>query len=488
MKYLLQRLAFCVLIFFTSMMHGQWKVESFQIDSPGKQPMWCAGCGASYSLLVKASNQSGTWREEWERKWLFQNGIRFNQQACSEGWMNAHAAVDYVCNSSLGIFYSKKINSPQGTVHRIFLWDGEQERALETIFHDGDDIHPAWDEEEKMLFFASNRSGGNGGFDLYRMHWNGVEWSQIAHLDNAVNSTQDEKFCAIWRSDLYFSSIREEGDWEIFKAPREGAWSLRWQMEAPINSEFDDFQWVPFDDFSGGLMSNRDNNQINLFVLRGETPKKLVYMELEDGYHIEMAGGTCLSSEDPKKNGWLIPINTPLSFVLLDHQNNVVPFGFIIIRDEWGRPLAQGITNERGLWSWSYISATFSPLSLMSTDDLSLLVGGYEKIEVQEINDLNPNISFGQGSSELSIEQMAALDHWADFLINRKLNVKIQGFTDSKGSMKYNQKLAFQRALNVQSYLIKKGVSISQVTVQEEEQEVAHLKSAERKVSLTIMP
>jgi hypothetical protein len=211
-------------------------------------------------------------------------------------------------------------------------------------------------------------------------------------------------------------------------------------------------------------------------------------MELEDGYHIEMAGGTCLSSEDPKKNGWLIPINTPLSFVLLDHQNNVVPFGFIIIRDEWGRPLAQGITNERGLWSWSYISATFSPLSLMSTDDLSLLVGGYEKIEVQEINDLNPNISFGQGSSELSIEQMAALDHWADFLINRKLNVKIQGFTDSKGSMKYNQKLAFQRALNVQSYLIKKGVSISQVTVQEEEQEVAHLKSAERKVSLTIMP
>jgi outer membrane protein OmpA-like peptidoglycan-associated protein len=124
----------------------------------------------------------------------------------------------------------------------------------------------------------------------------------------------------------------------------------------------------------------------------------------------------------------------------------------------------------------------------MSTDDLSLLVGGYEKIEVQGINDLNPNISFGQGSSELSIEQMAALDHWADFLINRKLNVKIQGFTDSKGSMKYNQKLAFQRALNVQSYLIKKGVSISQVTVQEEEQEVAHLKSAERKVSLTIMP
>jgi flagellar motor protein MotB len=488
MKFLLQWTAFCFLFFTTLILCGQWKVESFDIKAPGKQPMWCVGVGKTYSLLVKAPNQSGTWKEEWERKWFVPKNIQIRQHHCSDDWMNVHAASDYVCASSLGIFYSKKINTPQGMLHRIFLWNGEQELAVETMLHDGDDIHPAWDEQDKMLFFASNRSGGNGGFDVYRMHWNGAEWSQIAHLDKMVNSIQDEKFCAVWRSDLYFSSIREEGDWEIYKSPREGAWSLRWQMEAPINSESDDFQWVPFDDFSGGLMSNRTNNQIALFVLRGETPKKHIYIELEDRYHVELAGGTCFNANDPKENSWLIPINTPLSFVLLDDHNNPVPFGFIIIRDENGRPLAQGITNEHGEWNWSYISAAFSPLSLMSTDDLSLLMVADTETDHMLAGDLVPNISFNQGSSELTIEPMRALDQWADFLIDKKLKVKIQGYTDAKGSMKYNQKLALQRAMNVQSYLLKKGVSISQVSLQEDEQEMAHLKSAERKVSLTIMP
>ena len=467
---------------------AQWKVEPYDIDVPANQPLWCPGSGVSYTVLVKSANQSGTWKEEWERRWIFNTDAQ-RMIPLEENWMAAHLAQDFACRTSLGVFYSKKIFEAQRWVTRIYWWDGKEDRPVEDAVHDGEDIHPAWDEKEQMLFFASNRSGGNGGFDLYRIHWNGSTWSQPAHLDKGVNTEKDEKFCSVWNSDLYFSSIKEEGDWEIYKSPRDGAWTLRWQMEAPINSERDDFQWVHFDEFSGGVVSNRLANKVSLLLLNGETPKKKVCFEIESGYRIEWKGAT--QQAESNSTCWFIPVNTSMSFVLYNQENELVPFGFILVRDETGRPLAQGITNEQGEWGWSYITAIFSPLSLMSTDDqsaLMLTIPDHSDYVKEEFGDLIGQVSFELGSSELLEEQRLILDRWADFLKERKSVISIQGFTDAKGSAKFNQKLAFQRALVVQSYLLKKGVSISQIVLDEGLQGTAHMSGIERKVSLTLMP
>ncbi len=45
------------------------------------------------------------------------------------------------------------------------------------------------------------------------------------------------------------------------------------------------------------------------------------------------------------------------------------------------------------------------------------------------------------------------------------MHIEINGYTDSKGSVKYNRKLSLKRAVTVRDYLVKQGVSPSNISV-----------------------
>jgi hypothetical protein len=68
----------------------------------------------------------------------------------------------------------------------------------------------------KDLYFVSNRSGGAGGFDIYRSAWNGTGWTAPENLGPRINSAQDEyrplAFHLYADEDaLFFSSNRPGG-------------------------------------------------------------------------------------------------------------------------------------------------------------------------------------------------------------------------------------------------------------------------------------
>jgi len=70
------------------------------------------------------------------------------------------------------------------------------------------------------------------------------------------------------------------------------------------------------------------------------------------------------------------------------------------------------------------------------------------------------NLHFEFDSSKLQPESLPILDHVADVLkANPKINVTIEGHTDSKGSDAYNMKLSQKRAVSVLEYLVSKGIS-----------------------------
>ncbi len=70
------------------------------------------------------------------------------------------------------------------------------------------------------------------------------------------------------------------------------------------------------------------------------------------------------------------------------------------------------------------------------------------------------NVFYEIDSWQLKQESMTELDNLANLLSdNKNLVMEIGGYTDSTGSVEYNQTLSEKRALSVVNYLIKKGIS-----------------------------
>ncbi|MCX5797576.1 MAG: hypothetical protein NTY77_18965 [Elusimicrobia bacterium] len=90
---------------------------------------------------------------------------------------------------------------------------GAEIRMVPEVAGDGDDTAPYifWRDGLNMVF-ASNRSGGQGGFDLWFSHYGKNGWDKPLNLGPRVNSPQDEFRPSVTDKDLLiFSSNRPGG-------------------------------------------------------------------------------------------------------------------------------------------------------------------------------------------------------------------------------------------------------------------------------------
>jgi outer membrane protein OmpA-like peptidoglycan-associated protein len=171
-------------------------------------------------------------------------------------------------------------------------------------------------------------------------------------------------------------------------------------------------------------------------------------------------------------------------------DGHMVPYGFLIIRDENGRPLAQGVTDKDGKWSWAYFPFQFSGLSLLNVMDESLLASN-QKEWFGSITSakLKGELFFENGSSELNDVSERSLEDWVVYLKgSESQKVLIVGYADKKGSDHLNQKLSMLRALKVQDYLLSRGVSISQLELANQTEGASRRNNSERKVTLSLLP
>ena len=170
----------------------------------------------------------------------------------------------------------------------------------------------------KHKFFSSDREGGLGGRDIYRVDLmeNG-EWSKPVNMGAPINTPYDEDapFVSINNTTMYFAhnGPRSMGGFDIFKTEMDemGTWSEPENLGYPLNSTFDDIYYTTtVDGFTGYLTSFRPggygekdiyeivNTHLgvdNVAVLKGE-------IESADGQQIpEDVAFTvkCLNCEEP---------------------------------------------------------------------------------------------------------------------------------------------------------------------------------------------
>jgi hypothetical protein len=121
-------------------------------------------------------------------------------------------------------------------------------------------------QDQKTLYFSSNRDGGFGGKDIYKVVKlpNG-EWSKATNLGSKINTPYDEDspYLHIDGRTMYFSSrgLQNMGGYDVFVSSldEDGKWESPTNLGYPINTINDDIFFVMNAEGNTGYFSSNRN-------------------------------------------------------------------------------------------------------------------------------------------------------------------------------------------------------------------------------------
>lgn len=187
----------------------------------------------------------------------------------------------FVTNDSIIIFSrnNKVTNKKRDTkddVNKLGLFTSYLNSNIwskpEPFTHNSIDHHvtmPSISKDGSKLFFVSDMSGGFGGLDIYMCEKINNKWSIPINLGAAINTKGNESFPFISASgELFFASNGHQGlgGLDIFSSKMiNGEWEKVLHINAPINSEFDDFGLITDCNFENGYFSSNRNGSDDIF-------------------------------------------------------------------------------------------------------------------------------------------------------------------------------------------------------------------------------
>lgn len=209
-----------------------------------------------------------------------------------------------VCFSKDGLtmFFTRnnylKKSTKEGRVNRLKIYsaqfDGTSWINIKELPFNSNDYscgHPALSVDGKTLYFVSDMPGGYGETDLYRVDFDGDNFSSPVNLGNQINTEGKEMFPFVSKKgELYFSSngYATLGGLDVLVcAPTaEKQFGRPVNIGYPISSSADDFAFVlASDGFHGYFASNRrksDNDDIYQFSITPKPPVAVPdYVEID---------------------------------------------------------------------------------------------------------------------------------------------------------------------------------------------------------------
>jgi len=247
--------------------------------------------------------------------------------------------------------------------------------------------HPTLSKDGKTLIFASNMPGGIGGSDLYMSTIVDGNWSEPIMLPEPINSEAGELFPYLdERGRLYFSSNVDGGDMDVYCTVRDeaGNWRKPFALEAPVNSEYDDFGFICRDHQTQGFFStNRIDSIDNLYNFRSGFP------DFEECKEVKNA-----------------------NFCYLIEEENIMDIGDLPLRYVWD--LGDGNTAEGLSVKHCFENTGDYKVSLNIIDTLTGLT--YSEVSTLDLKIEMPKRGFFNAPDTLRIDQLAELNAMGDYL------------------------------------------------------------------------
>lgn len=225
-----------------------------------------------------------------------------------------HDGPVYLTEDSTLFFVTRtRSQADKNGIHQLYItyytrengkWSNEQEFPFNNKLYSVQ--HPWFDQQESCLYFASDQTGGAGGFDLYRSKFSGGQWLSPERLSDEINTPFDEVFPSIDpEGNLLYASNHLETrgglDLVLYRGQK------RLLLPEPLNSKYDDFGLSWQSTWRGYFSTNRSGVAFNddLYAFEGAEriePKFKQFIEIlvaeeRKPFEAEVAGITLFSDQ-----------------------------------------------------------------------------------------------------------------------------------------------------------------------------------------------
>lgn len=330
--------------------------------------------------------------------------------------------------------------------------------------------HPAISADGKHLIFASDRPGGEGQSDLYKVSIDGDSFGEPESLGDAVNTEGRETFPFVdTNGDLYFASDGHVGlgglDIFVSEMTSEGNYEKGFNIGAPLNSKADDFSFVINSTTGlGYFASNREGGKGEDDIYSFEQTAQLIKNCRQS-----------LSGEVRDEDTDDLIANAKV--VLLDSDNNVLEetksdmngaFSFDVIECSTGYAIRASkpdfSTAEKSFVTTSeYESDVKKTLYLLSEEDKEILDAkvGEDLGVLLNLNPIYFDLSQSYIRPDAQIELLKVVETMQKF---PSLKIDVRSHTDSRSSDTFNLKLSDARAQSTIDYIVGAGISRDRIT------------------------
>ncbi|WP_116770355.1 OmpA family protein [Maribacter litoralis] len=331
-------------------------------------------------------------------------------------------------------------------------------KDLSTSFY-----YPFFDDTTERLYFAANFDDSYGGTDLYYVYTNnGQIMSAPINLGPRINSPGNEIAPYIFDGSLYFSSdvFYGLGGMDIYKSNilADEAYTIPVNLGEGINSKSDDFGFIierskDDDGLSGFFASNRKG---------GKGGDDLYAFELDEtpGLKTFALGGKVVNLRNKAGlQGAQVRLLNQQGDILKEVVSGVD--GSFRIEIPWmSQVTIQAMSDGYSIFSTTYseegmkeIQNTAYNMGLAKMEDL---ITEKEEKTVLKLK----KFYFDKGKSTMNAQVETELKKVID-AVERfpQIRLRIESYTDSRGSSSYNKRLSQDRANTIKQYLLSNGLN-----------------------------